>query len=172
MGRTVTVIAASGGRAPLRRRMMHLARARSASVASIPASSSVAIAWCLLEAWIPWKHSLTSCFPAMHCVQIRWPRSSPSVFASGISNSSLMPMAAFHISLEHVKPLSPVISLRSSVMALALCFSALQASRFDLGLWLTHQSSTLSRASSHLNACLFLPLTSVDMFCLIASAHF
>jgi hypothetical protein len=47
-----------------------------------------------------------------------------------------MPMAAFHISLEHVKPLSPVISLRSSVMALALCFSALQASRFDLGLWL------------------------------------
>jgi hypothetical protein len=58
LGRTLIVTAASGGRAPLRRRMMNVARAHSASAASISVSFSSAVAWCLLEAWIPWKHNL------------------------------------------------------------------------------------------------------------------
>ena len=65
-----------------------------------------------------------------------------------------MRMAACHISLEHVKLLSPVTSLSNSVTAFALFVAALQASMLDLGLWCTHHSSTLSRASSHLTAFL------------------
>jgi hypothetical protein len=118
------------------------------------ASFSIAIAWCLLEAWIPWKHNLISGSFSIQVVQIRWPLSPPSFCVSGISSSSLMRMAACHISLEHVRPLSPVISLKNSVTALALFVAALQASMFDLGLWCTHHSSTLSRASSHLTAFL------------------
>jgi len=161
---------------------MQVAHCHSSSPASISASFSSVSAWCLVEAWIPRKHSCTSVSPSIQAFQIRWPLSSPRVFfvspsiqafqirwplssprvfAIGSSSSSLTRMAACHPSLVQLKSASPVVVLRSSVTTFAQDAAALHASMLDLGLWFSHHSSTLSLASSHL----FVSLSSSSNAC-------